>query len=72
MQPQVTALASLPSLTPLLSLLLQTDVEAFFTTNMGFMLAGYHEVYWMGLRASIWPEFNWVDMSTNLADYDHW
>jgi hypothetical protein len=51
---------------------LQTDVEAFFTTNMGFLLAGHHEFYWIGLRASIWPEFSWVDMSTNLANYEHW
>ena len=50
----------------------QQDVENYFTTNMGFLLAGFHQFYWFGLRAQIWPEFSWVDMSTDVSEYDHW
>jgi hypothetical protein len=47
-------------------------VEGFFSNAMGYLLNGYHEFYWMGLRTNIWPEFYWNDMTTDIKNYEHW
>lgn len=44
----------------------------YFTNSMGYLLAGNHSLYWAGLRATVWPNFTWVDLSTDIAGYENW
>jgi hypothetical protein len=50
----------------------ESDVVGYFTTSMGYLLAGNHSLYWMGLRSSVWPNFTWVDMATDASLYESW
>ena len=50
----------------------ESDVVNYFTSSMGYLLAGNHSLYWMGLRSTVWPNFTWVDMSTEISGYDNW
>jgi hypothetical protein len=38
----------------------QSEVEAAFI-RLGGLIPGYHGSYWMGLRASPYPQFFWLD-----------
>ena len=58
----------------------QAEVEAFYFTA-GFLLPGFHRMYWMGLDSSniSWPAFRWTDRSiagpatgNSNASYSHW
>ncbi len=44
----------------------------YFTSSMGYLLAGNHSLYWSGLRATVWPNFTWVDLSTDITGYENW
>ena len=35
-------------------------MEAAFVTQGG-LIPSYHVTYWMGLRAQLWPDFQWPD-----------
>jgi hypothetical protein len=44
----------------------QREVEAAFV-KQGGLIPGYHESYWIGLQASPYPEFSWLDRWAALA-----
>ena len=50
----------------------ENDVVGYFTNSMGYLLAGNHSLYWLGLRSTVWPNFTWVDLSTDIGLYDNW
>jgi hypothetical protein len=50
----------------------ESDVVNYFTSSMGYLLAGNHSLYWLGLRSTVWPNYTWVDMSTDISGYDNW
>jgi hypothetical protein len=49
----------------------QTEVEAYFI-KQGYLLPKYHQSYWMGLRATQWPNFAWIDNTVRKTSYQHW
>ena len=49
----------------------QTEVETYFI-RQGYLLPKYHKSYWMGLRATQWPNFAWIDNTVNKTSYQHW
>jgi hypothetical protein len=56
----------------------QEHVERYFL-DMGFLLPGYHRLYWMGLQvpatsSTRWPNFTWVDQNQAIynLDYQNW
>jgi hypothetical protein len=40
----------------------QIAVESFFI-DLGVLLPGYHNFYWIGLNTSRWPNFRWAGFS---------
>lgn len=40
----------------------QLEVEAAFT-KQGGLIPVYHNIYWFGLRAQLWPDFRWPDQT---------
>jgi hypothetical protein len=56
----------------------QQHVERYFLDN-GFLLPGYHQLYWMGLQVPLalttrWPNFTWVDQNQAIynLNYQNW
>jgi hypothetical protein len=55
----------------------QRHVERYFL-DMGFLLPGYHRMYWMGLQVApniaTWPNFTWVDQRHAIysLSYQNW
>ncbi len=53
----------------------QIEVEAAFTTQGG-LIPLYHNIYWFGLRAQQWPDFQWPDKTVasprENATYSAW
>ena len=49
----------------------QSEVEQYFI-RQGYMLPKYHRGYWLGLRASQWPTFQWLDATAARTSYQHW
>jgi hypothetical protein len=37
----------------------------------GYLIPAAHKFYWMGYRALIWPNFQWLDPNT-YSGYSHW
>ena len=52
----------------------QQEVENFYTTS-GYWFPTNFRFYWMGLKATNWPAFRWVDRMFNAPsakDYRNW
>jgi hypothetical protein len=50
----------------------QREVEQYFI-NSGSLMPAFHGSYWIGLRASRFPEFGWVDATVGpLGSYQNW
>jgi hypothetical protein len=48
----------------------QVEVESFFVAN-GYFIPTAHKFYWMGYRAIVWPQFQWLDPNT-YQTYTNW
>ncbi len=56
----------------LILLLHASQVEDYYI-GKGILMPGFHKSYWVGLRASAWPDFAWIDRTANtVIDYAHW
>ena len=47
-------------------------MESYYI-GMGILMPAFHKSYWTGLRAQSWPNFLWIDRTTNTeVTYSHW
>jgi hypothetical protein len=56
---------------PCLSSQEQTGIEQHFI-KQGYLLPKYHRAYWLGLRATQWPSFAWIDKTAATTNYRNW
>jgi hypothetical protein len=52
----------------------QQEVEAYFVST-GKLLPEVHKGYWLGLKATTWPSFGWIDKTAgafNPGVYNNW
>jgi hypothetical protein len=49
------------------------QVEQYYV-GQGWLLPSYHKSYWIGLTATTWPYFHWLEPSNDPSDdtYIHW
>ncbi len=45
-----------------------------FYVGQGWLIPTFHKAYWIGLAATTWPNFRWLDGSAPPSEksYAHW